>query len=468
MTIEQLLTANNQQRLTVIPAFVDTHLHLVEYGKYLSIPDLRHIKSIADLIAGLSDQSSRPIVHGFGWNQENFSEKRYPNRYDLDKIANDRPVLLSRLCGHITVVNSYTLAKLGIDQQAINVAGGQIDCDENGIPTGILREKARHLLYQSGFYDETVNNVMTYIKTAQADLLSKGIVQVHVEDCRAFPNLSWQQIIDAYLQLEKQGELVLDVTFQANVDDAKAVAAYSQAMQSDKVRIGSIKRFSDGSLGARTAHLRKPYSDDPNNTGIALQSEQQLQADFASAYSAGVPVVVHAIGDRAIERVLDAFASLSAPRSYLAKCGIIHCQISAPDLLARMTDLGIAAYIQPIFIHEDAKVVQARLGAKRAADAYAFRDMYDLAIPLYMGSDAPIETPDVVKGLYCATKRQTLDERPIKYLPHQALTLEEALEGYTSTVPNAWVELDMPIAEAVKTPHQNHIKSVWVGGEKVF
>ncbi len=457
-------TADNYK----IAAFRDAHLHLVEYGKLLNICDLRNVTSIAEMITILKGQNACKRIEAFGWNQENFTEKRYPNRYDLDKIATDKPVLLSRICGHVTVVNSFVIEKLGLDKIVKQVDGGMIDVDQHGKPTGIFRERARLLIYQQGFYDETLENVKAYILKAQADLLSKGIVEAHVEDCNIFPNIAWHEVIDAYLALERSGELLLKIEFQANVNDLVALRNYIDNMVSEKISITSVKRFTDGSLGARTAHLRAPYSDKMTTSGIALQSDAELKKDFKNAHALNLPLVVHAIGDRAIERVLDAYQGLDATADYLAKCGIIHCQITAPDILDRMAKLGIRAYIQPIFIHEDAKIVYQRVGKIRAEQSYAFNSMQQLGIPILMSSDAPIDTPDVIKGLYCAVKRKTLHDSPITYLPSEAISLKDAVANYTTVRPNAWLQLDMPLEQAIEKPHENHIKSVYIDDKLVY
>ncbi len=452
----------------LLKGFRDAHLHLIEYGKLLDMCDLRQVGSIAEMIELLSKVRDAERIEAFGWNQENFVERRYPNRYDLDKIATDRPVLLSRICAHVTVVNSYVIAKMGLDESVPAVAGGQIDVDEKGKPTGLFRERARQLIYRAGFYDESIENVQKYILKAQADLISKGIVEVHVEDCKTFPNIGWRQIIDAYLDLERTAKLLLKVQFQANVDDLAALRQYIDQIDSKALSVTSVKRFSDGSLGARTAHLREPYSDRPDTVGIALQSDAELLEDFKRARDLDLAIVVHAIGDRAMERVIDAFAALNAAPQYLERCGIIHCQITAPDLIAKMAKLGIRGYIQPIFIHEDAKVVHARIGERRANWAYAFKSMRQSGIPLLMSSDAPIDTPDVIKGLHCAVYRRTLHDQPITYLASEGIALADAVADYTSSRDNAWVVLDMPLEQAIQSPHSDHIESVYIEDKLVY
>ncbi|MCK8059347.1 MULTISPECIES: amidohydrolase [unclassified Fusibacter] len=462
-------TQKNSLKKVLVPGFQDSHMHLIEYGKFLSQVDLRAVKSISEMIGLLKPDAELEKVESFGWNQENFVEKRYPNRYDLDKIADDRPVLLSRICGHVTVVNSYVVEALAMEGVPA-VDGGSIDVDSDGNPTGIFREKARDLLKEKGYYDATPDDLKKYILTAQEDLLKKGVTTVHSDDLASFPNLSWKVVVKAFEDLMESGQLILKVVEQANVSDAKELRDTVSRLRGKRFEIGSIKRFTDGSLGARTAHLREPYNDAQQEFGIQLQSDEQLIKEMETAYKAGIPLSIHAIGDRAIERVLSCFEALSAPKEYYGKSGIIHCQITSQDLLVRMKALGLRAYVQPIFLHEDAKIVYDRLGENRACEAYVWRTMHEMGIPLFMGSDAPIDTPDVIKGLYCAVERKTLDQQPISFLKGESLTIDQALEGYVRDKDSQddWVLLDMPLADCLKTPHENHVVNVWVNGEWVL
>jgi len=452
----------------VYHAFCDTHLHLVEYGKFLSLVDLRHAKSIGDLVdqCRVVDDS---VIVAFGWNQEQFVEQRYPNASDLDVISMDRPVLLSRICGHVTAVNTFVLEALGIRKGHIpQIEGGNIDVDHHGNPTGIFRESARVLLKDAGYYNGTVEMVKANILVAQMDLLAKGIVEVHSDDLTCYPNLSANDILGVFREMAEADFLKVKVVAQAQGDPemlAKEKARIEEQLGVDGAfTIGSMKLFVDGSLGARTAHLLSPYSDDPETSGIPIQSDQALANICERAYRVGLPLTIHAIGDAAIDRVLTVFEILQdygASKDYLSKSGIVHCQIVNLGLLNRMAALGLRAYIQPIFLHEDALMVKSRLGDQRAGESYAFKTMHQMGIPLYLGSDAPIDTPDVIKGLHCAIKRQTLHVPPVVYRPEEALSLEAALEGYTRTSSKSkQVLLNASIVDCIENPHHNCVIGV--------
>jgi len=445
----------------LIQSFQDSHMHLVSYGHMLSLVDLRGSSSIDEMIDRLTPVSQKK-VEAFGWNQETFIEKRYPTRYDLDRIASDRPVMLSRICGHITAVNSFVIEQLGLDKQVIAIEGGVIDRDEGGKATGILREKARELLYKQGYYDGSLEDVKRYILVAQEDLISRGVTSVHSDDFTCFPNLHWRDILGVFEGMVEDGSLHLHVVEQAQ-GNPEELAVESRRLEGKQFEIGSLKLFTDGSLGSRTAHLQEPYSDEPSTCGIAIQSDSDLFDQVRRAYEVKLPCSIHAIGDQAIHRVLTAFEQLNAPKAYLCLCGIIHCQITNESLVHRMASLGIRAYIQPLFIHEDAKVVYERLGAKRANTSYIWKTMLLKGIPLWLGSDAPIEVPDVFKGIYSAVTRRTLDANPITYLPEEGLSLEESLEGYRKekTTKMSWILLNKPIIHLMENPEDVSVEGIW-------
>lgn len=447
----------------LVKGFCDTHLHLVEYGKFLRQTDLRGIDSIANLISCLKGSKEHGTIEAFGWNQEAFLEKRMPTRQDLDQIATDRPILLSRICGHVTVVNSFVIEALGLDQEVPVIAGGMIDLDADAKPTGVLRERARSLLTNGGYYNGTLETVRECILLAQEDLISKGICSVHSDDLTSFPNLSAVEIMSVFEDLVLSGHLKLKVIEQAQ-GIPEEMASHMGRLRGRRFEIGSLKLFTDGSLGARTAQLLAPYSDAPDQLGIAIQEDAVLFDLMGRAHKVGLPLSIHAIGDGAISRVLAGFEQLEATKEYLEQCGIIHCQITNPEILKRMAALGIRAYIQPIFIHEDAKMVYQRVGLERAESSYVWSTMRKMGIPLYMSSDAPIDTPDVIKGLFCAVKRSTLDSKPIIYLADQGLLLGDALSDYqrVETPEDAWVLLDQPLEVCLETPMENHIVATWL------
>ena len=449
-------------------AFCDTHMHLVEYGKFLSLVDLRYANSISELQKMLQD-NTEDVIHAFGWNQEQMIEGRFPCAKDLDVISSQRPVLLSRICGHVTAVNTFVLDALQITKGNIpQIEGGTIDLDDDGNPTGIFRERARLLLKEKGYYNGDAQMVKEHILLAQEDLLAKGIVEVHSDDLTCYPNLAYSDILEVFVEMAQQKLLKIKVIQQAQGDPVALVAAQAaieaRLTENPQFAIGSLKLFVDGSLGARTAHLLAPYSDQPDTSGIPIQSDAALYESCEAAYRVGLPLTIHAIGDGAIHRVLSVFEKLrdlGATDSYLSQSGIIHCQIVNPQLLERMARLGIRAYIQPIFLHEDALMVHSRLGEQRASESYVFNTMHKMGIPLFMGSDAPIDTPDVIKGMHCARKRQTLHPNPVIYLPEEALALDVILEGYTRTSgPQKKVALKESLEVCIEKPHTNWVIGV--------
>ncbi len=456
MSLEKYQDLNESGRL--VPAFTDTHMHFLEYGEDLQQVNIRDAKSIKELIAILSEVDAE-IVTAFGFNQENYLENRFPTRQDLDLAFSDRPVLVQRVCAHMTVVNTYVLNQLGLmDGNIPEIEGGSIDVDENGLPTGLIRENSRILLKNAGYYDKTKADIEKYILTAQADLFRKGISCVHSDDFSSFANLDYDDIADVFNDLENRGLLKIKVYQQASVSPDEKLKNLIAKQKGKLFEIDSLKIFTDGSLGGRTAELTKPYHDDESKTGISRINDADLFAKVLGAYKIGLPSVIHAIGDKAIDRCFAAFEKLNASSEYLKKCGIIHFQLTRLDQLDRLKKLGLRAYVQPIFLDSDAKVVYDRLGTDRAEQTYIWNTMHQKGINLYFGSDAPIDTPDVIKALYILTTRKTLDGS-ITFLENEKLDLETSLKNYRKefTKSKDYIILDDSIENCVKNPQQNHI-----------
>jgi predicted amidohydrolase YtcJ len=197
-------------------------------------------------------------------------------------------------------------------------------------------------------------------------------------------------------------------------------------------KIGPLKLFSDGSLGARTAYLSQPYSDDPSTRGILALPKEELENIIKYANEHGMQIAVHAIGDGAMEITVNAIekALNEYPRRD-HRHGIVHCQITTPRLIERFRELSLHAYIQSIFLDYDIRIAEERVGSKRAGSAYNFKTLLESGVWTSNGSDCPVELPDVLAGIQCAVTRQTLSGDLGPYLPNEALSVREALDSYT-------------------------------------
>lgn len=431
----------------IVPGFIDSHLHLLQYGNGLSSPNLTEntssIKAVAEELSACKSRNHKKIgawIVGSGWNQECFEgEKRLPNRYDLDQVSKEQPVIAYRCCRHIACVNSAALKAAGITRDTVDPEGGSIDFDENGEPTGILREYAINLV--SRFIPPPeAGEIKYHMVQAMKKLNSYGITSVQSDDFGAFPGVPYETVIQAYQELEAEGLLTVKVYEQCLFDEISDLKGfiekgYRTGKGSSFFAIGPLKIIADGSLGARTALLSAPYADDtehPDNCGIAIYSQQELDEKAGYASKHGMQVAIHAIGDKAMEMAARSIEkALQGDKKNPLRHGIVHCQITTKALLETFQKWNLHAYIQSIFLEHDNHVVEKRLGEERAASTYAFRALLDLGIDISNGSDAPVEYPDVLAGIQCAVTRTTLDGTK-KFLPQQSLSVEEALQTFTS------------------------------------
>ena len=423
---------------TVLPGFNDSHLHLYNVGVMRSSLNLMEAASIADCITAGRDYiakngiaPNRPVF-GRGWNQDYFADCPRPlNRYDLDKISTEHPIVATRACGHLATANSLALRLAGITKDTTDVPGGEIRKDDSGEPTGVITENALVLLDPLK-PEPTVEEIAATIKKAMEYAASHGITSVQTNDLR---NENWRAMLEAYNLVYSRGEGTLRTYHQCcftDIDGLQGFIAAGRRMgQGDDMhKIGPIKMFVDGSLGAHTAAMRSPYIDDPSTSGVYCMTVKQLNEMVKTANDSGFGCVIHAIGDGAIDMVLTAYEKITAARPNALRHGIIHCQITDLPLLERFKKTDVLALVQPIFLHYDMKIVETRVGKALAATSYAFNTMDRLGIHTSYGTDAPIEDLNTMNNIHCAVNRQDLKGGP-GYNQYEAVPLSRAIDNYT-------------------------------------
>jgi len=418
---------------TVLPGFIDSHLHLLNFGLTLRDVALADVRSIAELKAKVESRAAEVSqaywIIGRGWDQEMFAEKRYPTRKDLDEASGGRPVYLTRACGHIAVASSRALEIAGVTRSTQDPPGGTIDRDAYGDPTGILRETAQGLVH-SHIPDIGADIMEDALKKAMEHVLSKGITSVHTNDGQVgFPGT-----MDLYRKVHSQG---FPLRVYWDMPSGFMPAVFETPLRTgdgdDYFRIGAIKLFADGSLGGRTAALEAPYSDDPNNYGILIVPEDELREQVYLAHTHGMQVAIHAIGDRATKASLSAisFAQSRLPVNDL-RHRMVHVQILSPLLITEMRRVRVVADIQPKFISTDMRWALDRVGTARMRSSYSWRTMLRAGVPLAGGSDCPVEPPDPLFGIYCAMTRKDMEGNPPSgFFPNERLTLDEAVRLFT-------------------------------------
>ncbi|MBR2812844.1 MAG: amidohydrolase [Solobacterium sp.] len=474
----------------VCAGFNDSHMHLLNYGKVLYAAQLHeHTSSLAELLAYLKEYGrthEKGWLTGRGWNQDYFADTdRMPDRHDLDTVSLDRPVMITRACGHVVSVNSEALALAGIDEHTPDPSGGRIG-RKDGVPDGILYENAISLL-DAVLPVPDEEQLRQMILLAAHAVNSCGITSVQSDDYGVFP-LPYTLINKVYQDLEKQGKLTVRVYEQCNLPDVhllKDFIAHGR-VTGTMFATGPLKLVADGSLGGRTAHLSRPYHDRPDTCGFSLFSQQQLAELVETAHSAGMQCAVHAIGDACLDEVLSAIekAITKNPRKD-HRHGIVHCQISRPDQLVKIRDLDLHVYAQSIFLDYDNHIVEKRVGKELAASSYSWKTLMASGVRVSNGSDCPVELPDVMKGMQCAVTRESTDGCG-PYLREQAFTVAEALDSYTVNGAYASFQehakgriapgymadftiLDQdPFAVSSHDLHAIKVHAVYLNGEKVY
>lgn len=426
---------------TMLPGFCDSHMHLLSYGYSLEKVNLYSAKSMDDLIKlgqdFLKEHPRLTWLQGRGWNTDDWEDKRYPNRYDLDKITTEIPMFYTRSCAHIISVNSKALEVMGVTRDTPQVPGGSIEKDINGEPLGIFAEAARDLIYNA-LPKLTVSDIKRLIVKGAKEVLSCGITTVHTDDFEAIAAGEYQKVLDAYHQLEQEGNLPVRIYEQCLLASVPLLEKFLNEGHhtnegSPMFRIGTLKLLVDGSLGGKTAFLRKPYKNDPSTKGIATFTQEELDKLVSMAQASGLMISPHNIGDGAMEMDLNAIenAQIQYPRADM-RHALIHCQITDLDLLKRCRDLNVVMHVQPAFIDSDMHIVKDYVGEELEKSSYAWKTMMDMGLPVAFGSDAPVISFNVMEGIYCAVTRKDLKGFPESgWLPDQKMSVYDAVYAYT-------------------------------------
>lgn len=427
----------------VCSSFNDSHMHLLGFGNALSVAQLaNHTNSLADLLECLRDfEREHPHLGnawlmGRGWNQDYFSDAdRMPNRYDLDQVSTKVPICAVRACGHCLIVNSKALEILGVTADSPQPDGGRIGI-ENGVPDGRFYDNAMDQVY-AAIPEPDKEGLKNMIRSACRALNAYGVTSSQTDDYCAFRGVPWQQVNEAYKELEESGELTVRVYEQSNFTDLESLKEFVEAgnktgVGTEMFKIGPLKMLGDGALGARTAYLSRPYADDPSTCGIPVFSQETLDEMIGYANEQGMQVAVHTIGDACLDRVLSAYEKALAenPRED-HRHGIVHCQITRPDQLKKIEEMKLHIYAQSIFLDYDIHIVEERVGAELASTSYYWKSLMDHGISVSNGTDCPVELPDALSCIQCAVTRTTLRDHVGPYLPDQAFSVQEALDSYT-------------------------------------
>lgn len=420
----------------VMPGFNDAHVHLAYAGLEKLQVELAGVRSLAEMQERIaaSARSAPPgeWLTGRGWDHTLWPEQKLPTRQDLDSVTGDHPAIFTRVDGHIAVANSAALKFAGITRSSSDPHGGKIDHDPQGEPTGILRETAKDNLLAK-LPPPSLAQRRRALELALADAAQWGITS-------AQDNSTWEDFL-VLEDMEREGKLTLRVSewlpFNAPLPLLQAHRAHHP--QSDNMlHTTMLKGFLDGSLGSRTAALLASYADDPGNTGLPQYEQAPLDQTAVERVRAGFQLGFHAIGDRAVEMALQAFAEAERDArergespSQGFRFRIEHAQVTTPEQVKRFKKLGVIASMQPTHLLTDMRWAEARLGKERAAHSYAWKEFLDAGVPLAFGTDYPVEPITPLRGLYAAVTRRSENGKQ-EYFPGEKLTIAQAIAAYTT------------------------------------
>ncbi len=411
----------------VMPGFNDAHAHLGAGGRIRLSVDLIGVKSLKELQERIRTAAAKAPpgqwLSGGGWDHTLWADGKLPDRADIDAAAEGHPAIFTRVDGHIAVADSAALKAAGITRETHDPEGGKIDRGPDGEATGILRETAQGLVKVPPPSPEQRRRGL---ELALEDAVSHGVTTV-----QDFSD--WGDFL-MFEQMESEGKLPVRIAewlrFADPLNVEEEQAAHHPATDR-MLHTTMLKGFMDGSLGSRTAAMNAPYSDDPGNSGIPRYTQDKLNAMAVERAKAGFQLGFHAIGDRAVEMALDAYAAAEAAvPPHDPRYRIEHSQVVSAGDFARYKQLGVIASMQPNHLLTDMAWAGKRLGPEREKYAYAWKSFLDAGVPLAFGTDYPVEPIAPYRGVYCAVTREN-EAGTTSFHPEEKLTMRQTLFAYT-------------------------------------
>jgi predicted amidohydrolase YtcJ len=430
VTAETRVLSNGQAM--VVPGFMDSHTHFLSGGFQLASIDLRDAATPEEFVARLKAYAAKlkpgEWITGGDWDHERWAGAPLPQRSWIDSVTPDNPVFVNRLDGHMALANSAALRLAKVGRGTADVAGGTIVRDARGEPTGVLKDEAMGLVYAI-VPSPSPEQSDSALGRAMAWAASKGVTAV------ASVSAPWYEVA-ALRRAKSSGKLTTRVAVFVPLNDWRRMADTVRAngVGDDWLRVAGVKGYVDGSLGSTTALFYEPYADEPSTRGLMVTPEDSLRSWIGRADSAGLQVVVHAIGERANGVLLDIYDSVAAANGARdRRFRIEHAQHLRRADITRFGRSGVIASMQPFHVIDDGRWAEKRIGAERIKTTYAFRTLLDSKAHLTFGSDWTVAPLDPILGIYAAVTRRTLDNKnPGGWTPEEKISVEEALRAYTS------------------------------------
>ena len=442
-------TSNNRRKVdldgaAMYPGLTDGHGHLIGIGLREMTLNLEGTKSVKDLKTRLAsvvkDTPEGETIYGRGWIETHWPEKRFPNRYDLDDVSPDNPVILERADGHAVVVNSQALTAANITANTKAPYGGAINKNGKAEPRRGKNEPSGML----------IDNAAKLVESLMPQLTDERKEAAYIKGAELYASRGWTNIhsmsvnpddIPMLNRLANEGKIKIRVYNSIDLLDHKNMPHMISKTGGDDplITTRAIKLYADGALGSRGAALLEPYSDDKGNSGLMTLKEEQANSILKAALRNGTQVNIHAIGDRGNREVLQWYKNAfeAIPVSERAnpdpRWRIEHSQIVHIDDIALFAEYGIIPSMQPSHAIGDLYFAVDRLGKERLAGGYAWRSLIDSGAVIVGGSDAPVEVGDPRIEFYAATVRKGLDGYSNDaWYPNEKVTPQNALKMFTA------------------------------------
>jgi predicted amidohydrolase YtcJ len=412
----------------ITPGFIDSHVHMLQGGLNLTSVQLRGAASPEEFIRRIADfaakQKSGTWILGGDWDEKDWG--RMPEKGWIDSVTPENPVFVSRLDGHMGLANSLAMKLAGVDRSVKDIKGGAIVRNDAGELTGIFKDNAMDLIYNkipSPSEEETDNALVA----AMNYFAGNGVTSVHGVDAGAY--------LDALERVRNDSGLITRIYAMEPLSNWNHLEKkLEQDGKGDAwIKIGGVKGFVDGSLGSHTAAFIEPYSDLATDSGLFVNTKEDLYNWVSNADKAGLQVMIHAIGDRAINFLLNTYEQVEKENGERdRRFRIEHAQHIAPSDIKRFASLKVIASMQPYHAIDDGRWAEKYIGPDRIKTTYAFRSLLDSGAKLAFGSDWPVAPATPLDGIYAAVTRRTLDDKnPGGWVPEQKITVEEAMRAYT-------------------------------------
>jgi predicted amidohydrolase YtcJ len=467
----------------VIPGIIDSHLHFLQGGLNLSSVQLRDASTPEEFIKRLAEFAAtvKPGTWITGGEWDGKGWETLPERNWIDSVTHDNPVFVERLDGHMGLANSAAMKLAGIDRKVKDVKGGTIVRNEAGDLTGIFKDNAMDYIY-SRIPSASGEQVDKALLAAMNYFASNGVTSVHAVDAAGYA--------DAIGRVRKNGKLITRVYIMETISRwEKLKKQVARDGRGDKwMKIGGLKGFIDGSLGSHTAAFLEPYTDLVTDSGLLVNSREDLYTWISNADKADLQVGIHAIGDRAINIMLNIYEQVENENGVKdRRFRIEHAQHIAPSDIERYAKLNVIACMQPYHAIDDGRWAEPLIGPERIKSMYVFKSLFDAGAVVAFGSDWPVAPATPMEGIYAAVTRRTLDDKnPDGWVPEQKITVEQALTAYTKNA--AYASLDEKIKGTLEPGkladfvvlgdditaidpvkiRDTKVLQTWVGGRKVF